>query len=235
MGLANVTTDHAYKYVQSNWVSGVQTNFFKKHVLSRGAHLILVPCSLIANVADTILGSVVGIAAIGTLGRHRSTLETAIKHLKGWDMLVSGPYLNILKAINPEARIEGYTENDALNHKTHPNIYPKPPLITVTRNGFIADRVRFLGLEKKSKEYFNSDNFLRRHVASRLTIGLLAVACLVTRAVDAIIGIPAAALSILTLGKIVSLNNLAARTLLAPAIIRDLYFCTIGMIKPDFV
>lgn len=104
-------------------------------------------------------------------------------------------------------------------------------MISGDGDGFLSDLV-INPLKDIARSCYNSDNFLKRHVASRLTYALLAVSCLVTRAVDGIIGIPAAGLSILTGGKFESLNNLAYRTLQAPGIINDLFYCTIKFINP---
>jgi hypothetical protein len=87
-------------------------------------------------------------------------------------------------------------------------------------------------LKALARSCYKSDNFLKRHVASRLTYALLAVSCLATRVADGAIGVAAAGLSVLTGGNFESLNNLAYRTLQAPGIINDLFYCTIKFINP---
>jgi hypothetical protein len=54
----------------------------------------------------------------------------------------------------------------------------------------------------------------------------------ITRLVDGIIGVIAAVLSFLTLGKVASINNVAYRALQAPGIVKDLFKCTIKFINP---
>lgn len=227
MSYTNVTyasTKPAEHYVASSWVQSDETTFLKKHVLARGAHLLLTPASFITSAVDTIIGLGAGIGAICTLGKHQSTVKVAFNHLSGSNKLFVRPYVNFLQTINPEAKFSG----DAANQ---PFGLAKQAMISGDGDGFLSDLV-INPLKNIARSCYNSDNFLKRHVASRLTYALLAVACLVTRAVDGIIGIPAAGLSILTGGKFESLNNLAYRTLQAPGIINDLFYCTIKFINP---
>lgn len=220
MSYTNVTyasTKPAEHYVDSNWVQSDETTFLKKHVLARGAHILLTPSSFITCAVDTIIGLGAGLGAICTLGKNKQTFKVACSHLSSSNKLFVRPYVNFLKTINPEAKFSG----DAA----------KQAMISGNGDGFLSDLV-IDPLKNIARNCYNSDNFLKRHIASRLTYALLAVSCLVTRAVDGIIGIPAAGLSILTGGKFESLNNLAYRTLQAPGIINDLFYCTIKFINP---
>ena len=232
MSYSNVTyatTKPAEHYVDRNWVQSDETTFLKKHVLARGAHLLLTPASFITSAVDTIIGLGAGIGAICTLGKHRQTFKVASNHLSSSNKLFVRPYVNFLQTINPEAKFSG----DAANQ---PYIVrylglAKQATISGDGDGFLSDLV-INPLKDTARTCYNSDNFLKRHVASRLTYAVLAVSSLVTRAVDGIIGIPAAGLSVLTGGKFESLNNLAYRTLQAPGIINDLFYCTIKFINP---
>ncbi len=105
------------------------------------------------------------------------------------------------------------------------------PLIGIGGNGFITHFVTD-ALKNIARDCYRSENLLIQHVASRLTYAVLAISSLVTRAVDGVIGIPAAGLAILTFGKIESLNNLAYRSLQTPGIVEDLFYCTIKIINP---
>jgi hypothetical protein len=198
-----------------NWAISDQTNFLQRHILARGTHFILSPASFITSSLDTIIGLVAGIGAICTLGKHRPTLNVTMDHLSGSTMLLARPYVHILLAINPQAKFPGNRDI----------------AISGDGDGFISDLVINF-LSSVAIMCYESDSFLKRHVASRLTFALLAISCLVTRAVDGIIGIPAAGLSILTGGKFESLNNLAYRALQAPSIINDLFCWTIKFINP---
>jgi hypothetical protein len=216
-------------YVDSNWVRPVKTPFIKKHVLARGAHFVLAPASFITSAVDTIIGLGVGIGAICTLGKHYPTFKIAHNHLSGSRGLFVRPYKNLLQTINPEAKFSGDLANES--HLVRQLRLAKQAKISGDGDGFLSDLV-IDPLKDIARSCYNSDNFLKRHVASRLTYALLAISCLVTRVVDGIISIPVAGLSILTGGKFESLNNLAYRTLQAPGIINDLFYCTIKFINP---
>lgn len=217
-------TTPAEDYIDINLVHDDDTTFVKKHILARGAHILLTPVSFITSAVDTIIGLGAGIGAICTLGTHKQTFNVACYHLSSSKELFVLPYVNFVQTINPEAR---FSEAYIVRYLG----LAKKAMISGDGVGFLSDFV-INPLKNIARSCYNSDNFLTRHVASRLTYALLAVSCLVTRAVDGIIGIPAAALSILTVGKFESLNNLAYRTLQAPGIIGDLFYCTIKFINP---
>lgn len=78
----------------------------------------------------------------------------------------------------------------------------------------------------------SSDNFLQRCVVSRLSNTFLATFYLVGKVVCGVIGVLAATLSILTLGKLERINNMAFIYLQAPGIIKDLFHWAIKMVNP---
>jgi len=220
--MAYLNTSYAYlksaeEYVEDNWVYSDSPSFSKKHLLARGAYFFLAPASLITSAIDTIVGLGAGIGTICTAGRYPQPYKFAMNHLSSSNKLFSHLYLNFLRAINPEAPFMEDGDN--------------PPRISINGDGFLSDLV-ISPLRKTARSCYNSNNFLKRHVASRLTYAVLALSCLVTRAVDGVIGIVAASLSILRCGKIESLNHLAYRALQAPGIINDLFYCIIKCINP---
>ena len=231
----NITTSTvklAESYVRSNWVKSDEKNFLKNHIFARCAYLILAPASIITSAVDTIIGLGAAVGTICTFGKHTPTYNIAYKHISFSRNLIVGPYVNILRTINPKAKFTRNLEDECYA-KRHFGTKPDytPPLVSVDGDGFTSNLVKD-PLKNKARSCYNSDNFLKRHISSRLTYALLAVSCIVTRAVDGIIGIPAAALSILTGGKFKTLNNLTFRALQAPAIIDDLFYCTIKFINP---
>lgn len=194
-------------------------NFVKKHVKGRCARLILIPASFTTCALDTIYGLGVGIGAICTGGKKTKLSTTAFNYLTNSNLMLSIPYSNLLRMINPKAEIS----SKALNHC----------------DGILSHTVNFSlkGLASKYNQThwrcMISNNSFKHHIASRLTYALLAVACVVARAVDGIIGVAAATLSIVTVGKFTRLNDLAWKTLQPTGIIEDLWFCTMHCINPD--
>lgn len=210
------------RYIHNNWVNSKKTNFFKKHVLARVTHFTLVPASLIISALDAIIGLGAGMAAICTLGKHEKIFHFASSHLRSSSEIIARPYINLLQTLNPKVDLSS-------NISVFEN--PKYPIIGAGDNGFITHFISKF-LENIASRCYNSENFVIRHVVSRLTYPLLAISCLVTRVVDGIIGIGVAPLSLLTGGKFESLNNLAYRALQVPGIIDDLFYCTIMCINP---
>lgn len=214
INITNSSIGPVKDYVAKNWVSSEETSFVKKQVLARGAYLILAPASLVTSAVDAIIGVGAGIGAICALGKHKPTCQFTIKHLHSSDRMIAEPYVNLLKALNPDFELtEGRSLIGAMGH------------------GFTSHFIRE-PLKEVARSCYDSDSLLKRHVASRLTYALLAIASVVTRAVDGVIGVPAAALSLLTLGKFESLNHLAYRGLQVPGIINDLFYCTIKLVNP---
>jgi hypothetical protein len=173
--------------------------------------LFFAPALFITSAVHTIVGLGVGIGIICTNGKHQPTIDVTFNHLCSSNLLFTLPYAIFLDTINPEAKI------------FEPN---KEAVFSRFLINFINP------LNEFAESCYNSDNFLKKHVASRLTCVLLAVSCLVNRAADGVIGIGAGCLSIVTVGKYKPLNNLAFKTLQAPGIINDLFYCTIKFINP---
>jgi hypothetical protein len=193
------------KNLYNSWNSS-DASFVQKHVLARGAHLLLAPASLITTAIDTIAGLGAAIGAILTLGQSRKIFDVAAALLNESNFLLSYPYQNFLQAINPDADfgdIDAYIVSNAISP-----------------------------IEDFAKKCAKSENFLQRHVASRLTYALAALACLVTRAVDGVISIPIVAASVITLGNFTLINHLACNTLKAPGIIVDLVYCAVYVLNP---
>lgn len=193
------------RYIDANLIQS--TSFINRHILARGAYLVLAPASFIPTAIDAIIGLGAAIGAFCTLGMHKPTFRVAIIYLFNAGRCVACPYEFILRALNPKVIVEESTD------------------------GFIAKRIAD-PLLYFGKACSNSDNFLKRHVTSRLTYALLALSYLVARVVDGVIGILAAGFSIVTVGKFTSLNNLAFRALHAPCILKDLFFCIIKIMNP---
>lgn len=181
-------------------------NFFHT-CTGRALHLALVPVSFIRNAAYTIAGIGEAIKANCSCGVHKP-LGVTLTYLGYSRQLLTEPYMLFLRMINPKAAI---------------------PVISQTcSNGILTPPISYW-IKNRAGNYAKRGKF----APSRLTHALLPLACLVTRAVDGIIGIGAAVLSILTAGKFASLNDIAFRGLLAPDIIMDLFDSTFHIVNPN--
>ncbi len=208
-------------YVRKHLVQpdGGKTSFLGKQILARGVRLVLTPASLITCALDTIIGFGTGVVALLKHGTDEKMNKLAFSHFSKTNLLLSSPYRHLLGIINPEAEFP-------LRCQTRG--------IAVEGNGFISDIVS-RPLKTLAEDFRSSKNFVSKHVASRLTYALLGIASIVTKLFDLVIGIPAAALSLVTLGKFGTLNNLAFRSLQVTGIVGDLFFATIKIVNPDAV
>lgn len=203
--LSKLSTEKTQQFVEENWVNPPQSDVTRRQVLSRGAYLALVPTTFITRALDTIIGMGIGIGAVCTLGKNENILRKAFNFLYSSHQLIEDPFCNFLKAINIEAK---------LHRKPYQFYIP-------------------MELKSTAKKYYQSSNFLERHVVSRLTYVLLALACIITRVVGLVLGVLLAPLTIVTCGNYSSLNVLTCKALQAPGIIHDLFFCTIKFINPS--
>lgn len=201
--------------IQRNWVQSPSTTFFKKQVAARGAYIGLSALTLaVASIGACVkLGA--GTLNILSAGKYPSLHNFTIR-LNPFNLLLADPYSHFISAFN-------------LHHFT------EEACISFRGNGLFPEIIR-KPFTKPLNEHLNtclgSDIFFKRHVSSRLTILLLGVALATARVADAILAVPVTLLSLVTLGTIPSVNNLAYRTLQAPAIISDLLHCTVKFINP---
>lgn len=193
-------------------LSGPQ-NSLQTHLVQRGVHLVICPLALVANAIDTVAGIVLGIGAICTLGKHPALLKASLNHLCNSANLVARPYVNLVRAINPQAVFDEDDES-------------RSSCIADWRDSLHSYFIANVG------EYKNSENFLEKHVTLRLAYGVLAVATLATRAVEGIFSIPVATVAILAAGKLTRANNLAYKTLSSPRMIEEFVVYSIKCINP---
>lgn len=205
-------------YVHKNWVDHNNANFFHKEILARGAHLVLIPASFFANALDSVIGVVLGVDACLHGGILSDLNCYSLNHARKSFTLLAGPYKHLALAVNPDLDLYSFNDHSirqvtglSLTNFVFNIINPK-------YNNFL-------------KECSNS-NFFMKHIVSRLTNVLVGIANLVTRAVDGIICLPLAALSLVTLRSFETLNELALGTLKAPAVISDLTFSCIRIVNP---
>ncbi|MFI0435552.1 MAG: hypothetical protein ACH350_07500 [Parachlamydiaceae bacterium] len=212
---------NAEMYIDAYAVKGCKGDE-KKFVRASRMYCVLVPTSFIAHAADTVIGLGAAILAIGTLGVLGTQTAEKYCYNSSRDLLAKS-YYHILRAINPK-------EKDPFSHPISDS-FPESffGLFLNIRSIIYKNITPFYD---KAKDLSRSSNFLEKHVISRCTYALLAVAYLVTKVVEGIFCIPIAAFSILTAGKYKNLNQLARLTLAAPSIIYHLFCCIMGFINP---
>ena len=190
-------------YLKANQAVEDNNSLFKKQVVARVSYLALVPGTLVANVADTVLGLLERTVFNCTLGKYGN--DFAI-NLASFEKIVSQPYANLIKVINPKAKFDNY-------------FYRNRP-----QNGkcFVQVKKYF---DKKVGICAGSKSFLKKQVATRLTLVLKAVASILARLADAVLGVGYAALSIITVGKYEKFNNNALVHLKIPNVVKDIVDC----------
>lgn len=223
----NITTStitRATIYMDEHWIKPEDTPI-KKHVGSRLCSLALAPASVITSAADTIVGIFAGFGSIFTLGLHRPTYICAARYLASSPGIVSRPFAKMIKVLNPSAFLE-YSKK-----KKEDGSAPDKAFIQMQGKGLITHYV-FNITNTAFRSCANSEYWLMRHVVSRLTLLLSAVAHVISRVVDAIIGSIAAVFAFLTLGKVDSINHAAHRGLQLTGIIHDVFYHTMHLINP---
>lgn len=192
-----------------------QRPWFDREIKTRFYYLLAgIGLGIYAPVVDTIVGLSGCIGVFLTLGTVRHLNRSAFTHLNSSGHLASLPYTLILSTINPKA----------LNSTIGSNIK--------CTEGF-AGKFIIPGIQKIAENCSKSQNFLERHVASRLTYALALAASVITRVADIIIAALAIPLSLITLGAFGSLNNVAYRASGAPgSLIWDITICTLKIINP---
>lgn len=158
--------------------------FFGKHIATRISYLALVPYSVIMGVADGAITIAAGIASHLTLRRCKVMKEIYDDHIKYFMKSLPKIYIILLKAIQPNASI----------HKNIDSIF----------KNYISTF-----LEKNLTSLNESNNFFKKHVVSRFIIFPLYVFFSVECIAKSAIGIIAATLSFITLGKIKLINDCA--------------------------
>ncbi len=179
--------------------------FFNNQVLSRAGHLVEAPLAAITHLIDGAIGAGCGLVSIATLGMFRDFNTMSLEHLHSGGRVLDSTYRAFLKTINPKAH---FNSQSLLKRDWAKKILDK------------ADKFR------------DSGNFLKKYVASRLTYALWGVASAVSRVAYGIIGVIAIPLSLLTLGTVYSINDMASQSLRAPLIIHDLFHSILRVINP---
>lgn len=187
---------------------GKDHSFIKREVFQRGATLGIGCVALPALAIETLIGVILGVGVILTGGKSLSLYEKHLSFIAGSKFIFKLPFECLLKTVNPNA-----------------------DFLKTTRNGIISSYTRDF-FRELSTECRSSENILIKHVISRLTYAAMAISMTISRIVDGAIGLLTVPLSILTLGKIKSINHTALEALHFTGIIQDLLYCTMKFINP---
>jgi hypothetical protein len=185
---------------------------FKDIVPSRIEYLALAPQAVFAIAADSLIGLGTGLAAIATGGMFSALNNRAFEHLSCRGH-ITAPYRALIRTINPNAQFANYYNNDLRIHRLYDKMFGEMEGITTV-------------VEKCANKFSKSENFLKRHVAARLSYALVGMATTVAIVARGVIGAIAIPLSFVSLGKHETLNFMADESLKTPNII-DTLFCTI--------
>jgi hypothetical protein len=211
IALTKIGLGSYYDYIDSlpkTQKSGAM-GFLKRHVVSRAGYLAAIPCHIFASAIDGIASIGTGFYSIITAGTNKKSLQFAGCQINSFVSLLPDAFYHLQNTICPG------TERDSL-----------------TSDGILTKYV-YQAINAGIQKCNESDNFILKHVISRLTAILLPLACAVTRAVDFFLGIVAALAALLTAGKIKHLNNLAGQGLQINGIALDLFMGVLRFVNPQ--
>ena len=221
----------------------------KKSSISLKKELIIRITHLVAGIGSFLTGgidvAIAGFPAIFVLGNaflsnfswkcipfsNNAFFQTQ-KFLRGSATLLSRCYEHALKVLSPRAEFPGNSFSLSLITNEDSAIFLKEGNGLLTNHLIQENKLTFL--QKSANNCINSKNILIRQIMSRVNYLGLAMLVTLTRTFDAFVGVIAAPLSFVALlfGGSSTLNNLAFRGLQAPAIINDLFYCTVKFIDP---
>ena len=183
------------------------SSFFNE-VATRACYLSLVPGTFVANVADTIVGIVAAAIFICSFGKYGGNFSA--EGIMASEKIVSQPFANLVKSINPQAKFNFFDYKYYTNGKC------------------ISKVEKFF--KKNQSQYIKSKSFLKKQIVSRLTFALQAVASVVARLADAFLGVGYATRSIFNAGRNNGFNNKAINHLRITGIVRDVVQCCTGIL-----
>lgn len=199
--------DSAEQYIETNWVKPKDAGIFKRQCLSRVCHLGLVPLSGAAGLVDMIAEGFFGLVNLVTAGKNGWSGRKVQRSFLTSGAILAKPYANLLKAVNPKAKIE----NDW---------------------GGVCFSFLIPRLDRLAQGCSDSPNKFMHHVASRLTYVLAAISSVVARIIDVIIAVFAVILSFATVGKKEGINTCAYQGLRITAVINDVFNFATKVINP---
>lgn len=183
---------------------GVTISIFKNEIGRRIGNLAIGIIMLPIHCFDTLRGVFFAFGA----PFKPIFYEKYLYSILGSRVIVTCTFESIVKTINPDAQFSA-------------KVYNLP--LTNYFDNFFKD----LGKTARS-----SNNPFKAHFISRMAYSLAPLVATITRTSEAIFGLVAATISIITLGKYEKCNMLAMRGLLISALIEDYSFSMIKTINP---
>ena len=173
-------------------------------------HATLIPGYFICCTIDTVMGLGASIASFCTLGANKKIDNWTTYQLSQSSFILSKLFQQFLLTLNPK--------NSHLDTK---------------KNLPFGCNTKYVhSWEYETIQSSKSAYWLRRHLSTRLKAGLFLLACIITRTIDAIIGIIAACLSLLALGYYKRLNQIAFEGLQFPGVVFDIYVMCLDILNP---
>jgi len=191
----------------------------KREVASRTLRLVAIPLAVGVAACDTAIGVAVGSVAIVTWGTYPGVNKYARKNFEVLGTLIVRVHRDVVHFINPrsapfqpESGVEGGR------------------ILLPSKDGLVAAFVQ-KRLDKWIR-YCKGSNFFNRHMTARLICLVAAIAFVIARVIDTIIGAFTGLISLLTFGREQFWNQLTYETLRPTMVVRDLFVCTLLFMNP---
>ncbi len=185
-----------------------QAYYSENPYLSRGLYLLTAPVALASHALDMCIGIIVSIGVFLSAGMQTNCLNFANNSLNmSCTGILTQPYKCFIKFIS-------------LNNE-----------VDIGKISLISKPLTSEGLALIGKLREN-DNLFIRHVGTRAVALALIVVSIFTRTTEAVICVIAVPLSILFLGQISVLNNIAVSSLAFPEIIYEFFLNMLLVINP---
>lgn len=175
----------------------------RNEIFARVKNAVAIPLAFLLNLGATVVGVISGTITI--LSGGKLFRETTFEKINGAKYIFAESYDLALKTFNPNDKIS--TVN----------------LLTSA----VKNKFRIAGTHFSEK-----NNFFSAQIASRVTYAAMGIGVLFSRAIDGMIGVPAAAFSLMTGGYFKKINGIAYKGLQFTGVISDLFDCALKFVNP---
>lgn len=181
---------------------------------------------------DTLVGVIGAVGDVLSGGKSENLHEFSIKRTRVSRFILTDPFYCFVQAISISSNDPFKpTYEEGISEGCY-RIEYKELLVCYKGKGLLTNSINKFFKKKAEDARIFENSFFKRHFVSRGATALLLLGSIVTRTVDAVIGVIAAIGSIVTLGKFASLNNTAYRGLQFPGIIHDIHYCAVKTLNP---